>query len=102
MVTNRTLAPSRRRNSVARRGTRRGCPGPASNQAPANSYSGQTAHAQPAASGHKQQAQGQAPFACPPCRPPKTWGPLEGGPFVTVPSTAGSKDREPRARPREL
>ena len=27
--------------------------------------------------------------------------PLEGGPFVTVPSTAGSKDREPRARPRE-
>src|ERR1700758_2259393 len=26
--------------------------------------------------------------------------PLEGGPFVTVPSTAGSKDREPRARPR--
>ena len=28
--------------------------------------------------------------------------PLEGGPFVTVPSTAGSKDREPRARPREL
>jgi NADH-quinone oxidoreductase subunit C len=24
--------------------------------------------------------------------------PLEGGPFVTVPSTAGSKDREPRAR----
>jgi NADH-quinone oxidoreductase subunit C len=25
--------------------------------------------------------------------------PLEGGPFVTVPSTAGSKDREPRARP---
>jgi NADH-quinone oxidoreductase subunit C len=28
--------------------------------------------------------------------------PLEGGPFVTVPSTAGSKHREPRARPREL
>jgi len=28
--------------------------------------------------------------------------PLEGGPFVTVPSTAGSKDREPRARPQEL
>jgi NADH-quinone oxidoreductase subunit C len=28
--------------------------------------------------------------------------PLEGGPFVTVPSIAGSKDREPRARPREL
>ena len=28
--------------------------------------------------------------------------PLEGGPFVTVSSTAGSKDREPRARPREL
>ena len=28
--------------------------------------------------------------------------PLEGGPFVTVPSRAGSKDREPRARPREL
>jgi NADH-quinone oxidoreductase subunit C len=25
--------------------------------------------------------------------------PLEGGPFVTIPSTAGSKDREPRARP---
>ena len=25
--------------------------------------------------------------------------PLEGGPFVTVPSTAGSKDCEPRARP---
>ena len=24
------------------------------------------------------------------------------GPFVTVPSTAGSKDREPRARPREI
>ena len=28
--------------------------------------------------------------------------PLEGGPFVTIPSTAGSKDREPRARPPEL
>jgi NADH-quinone oxidoreductase subunit C len=28
--------------------------------------------------------------------------PLEGGPFVTVPSTAGSKDREPRAHPPEL
>jgi NADH-quinone oxidoreductase subunit C len=28
--------------------------------------------------------------------------PLEGGPFVTVPSTAGSKDREPRAHPREI
>ena len=28
--------------------------------------------------------------------------PLEGGPFVTIPSTAGSKDREPRARGREL
>jgi NADH-quinone oxidoreductase subunit C len=28
--------------------------------------------------------------------------PLEGGPFVTLPSTAGSKDREPRARPPEL
>jgi NADH-quinone oxidoreductase subunit C len=28
--------------------------------------------------------------------------PLEGGPFVTIPSTAGSKDREPRARPRVL
>ena len=28
--------------------------------------------------------------------------PLEGGPFVTLPSTAGSKDREPRARPAEL
>lgn len=25
--------------------------------------------------------------------------PLEGGPFVTVPSTATAKDREPRARP---
>jgi NADH-quinone oxidoreductase subunit C len=28
--------------------------------------------------------------------------PLEGGPFVTVPSTATSKDREPRARPPEF
>jgi NADH-quinone oxidoreductase subunit C len=28
--------------------------------------------------------------------------PLEGGPFVTVPSTATSKDREPRGRPPEL
>jgi len=28
--------------------------------------------------------------------------PMEGGPFVTVPSTATSKDREPRARPAEL
>src|SRR5947199_2652484 len=28
--------------------------------------------------------------------------PLEGGPFVTIPSTAGSKDREPRARPPHL
>jgi len=28
--------------------------------------------------------------------------PLEGGPFVTIPSTAGSKDREPRARPPQL
>ncbi|HEX4696849.1 MAG TPA: NADH-quinone oxidoreductase subunit C [Candidatus Udaeobacter sp.] len=28
--------------------------------------------------------------------------PMEGGPFVTVPSTAGSKDREPRARPPAL
>jgi NADH-quinone oxidoreductase subunit C len=28
--------------------------------------------------------------------------PLEGGPFVTVPSAAGSKHREPRARPPEL
>jgi NADH-quinone oxidoreductase subunit C len=28
--------------------------------------------------------------------------PLEGGPFVTVPRAAGSKDREPRARPPEL
>jgi NADH-quinone oxidoreductase subunit C len=27
--------------------------------------------------------------------------PLEGGPFVTVPSTATTKDREPRARPVE-
>jgi NADH-quinone oxidoreductase subunit C len=27
--------------------------------------------------------------------------PLEGGPFVTVPSTATTKDREPRARPIE-
>ena len=27
--------------------------------------------------------------------------PLEGGPFVTVPSTATTKDREPRARPQE-
>jgi NADH-quinone oxidoreductase subunit C len=27
--------------------------------------------------------------------------PLEGGPFVTVPSTAGSEEREPRARPRQ-
>jgi NADH-quinone oxidoreductase subunit C len=27
--------------------------------------------------------------------------PLEGGPFVTLPSTATSKDREPRARPAE-
>ena len=27
---------------------------------------------------------------------------MEGGPFVTVPSTATSKDREPRARPPEL
>ena len=27
---------------------------------------------------------------------------MEGGPFVTVPSTAGSKDREPRARPPKL
>jgi NADH-quinone oxidoreductase subunit C len=25
--------------------------------------------------------------------------PMEGGPFVTVPSTATTKDREPRARP---
>jgi NADH-quinone oxidoreductase subunit C len=25
--------------------------------------------------------------------------PLEGGPFVTIPSTAGSQEREPRARP---
>jgi len=28
--------------------------------------------------------------------------PMEGGPFVTLPSTAGSKDREPRAHPPEL
>lgn len=28
--------------------------------------------------------------------------PMEGGPFVTVPSTATTKDREPRARPPEL
>jgi NADH-quinone oxidoreductase subunit C len=28
--------------------------------------------------------------------------PMEGGPFVTVPSRAGSKDREPRARPPTL
>jgi NADH-quinone oxidoreductase subunit C len=28
--------------------------------------------------------------------------PLEGGPFVTQPSTATTKDREPRARPPEL
>jgi len=28
--------------------------------------------------------------------------PMEGGPFVTVPSLAGSKDREPRARPPAL
>ncbi len=28
--------------------------------------------------------------------------PMEGGPFVTRPSTATSKDREPRARPPEL
>jgi len=28
--------------------------------------------------------------------------PMEGGPFVTVPSTATSKDREPRGRPPEL
>src|SRR6266487_2453065 len=28
--------------------------------------------------------------------------PLEGGPFVTIPSTAGSKDREPRGRPPEI
>src|SRR5437870_6215855 len=27
---------------------------------------------------------------------------MEGGPFVTVPSTATSKDREPRARPPDL
>ncbi len=28
--------------------------------------------------------------------------PMEGGPFVTVPSTVGSKDREPRGRPPQL
>jgi NADH-quinone oxidoreductase subunit C len=28
--------------------------------------------------------------------------PMEGGPFVTTPSTAGSKDREPRAHPPEF
>jgi NADH-quinone oxidoreductase subunit C len=28
--------------------------------------------------------------------------PMEGGPFVTIPSTAGSKDREPRAHPPPL
>jgi NADH-quinone oxidoreductase subunit C len=28
--------------------------------------------------------------------------PLEGGPFVTVPSTATTKDREPRGRPPQL
>jgi NADH-quinone oxidoreductase subunit C len=28
--------------------------------------------------------------------------PMEGGPFVTLPRTATSKDREPRARPPEL
>ena len=28
--------------------------------------------------------------------------PMEGGPFVTIPSTVTSKDREPRARPPEL
>jgi NADH-quinone oxidoreductase subunit C len=28
--------------------------------------------------------------------------PLEGGPFVTQPSTATAKDREPRGRPPEL
>jgi NADH-quinone oxidoreductase subunit C len=28
--------------------------------------------------------------------------PMEGGPFVTVPTTATTKDREPRARPPEL
>ncbi len=27
--------------------------------------------------------------------------PLEGGPFVTIPSIAGSKEREPRARPQQ-
>lgn len=28
--------------------------------------------------------------------------PMEGGPFVTIPSTAMSKDREPRGRPPEI
>jgi len=28
--------------------------------------------------------------------------PMEGGPFVTRPSTANAKDREPRAHPPEL
>ncbi len=28
--------------------------------------------------------------------------PMEGGPFVTIPTTATTKDREPRARPPEL
>ena len=28
--------------------------------------------------------------------------PMEGGPFVTIPSMAGSKDREPRAHPPQL
>jgi len=28
--------------------------------------------------------------------------PMEGGPFVTKPSTATAKDREPRAHPPEL
>jgi len=28
--------------------------------------------------------------------------PMEGGPFVTIPSTATSKDREPRGRPPEI
>jgi NADH-quinone oxidoreductase subunit C len=28
--------------------------------------------------------------------------PMEGGPFVTAPSTATAKDREPRAHPPEL
>ena len=28
--------------------------------------------------------------------------PMEGGPFVTIPSRAGSKDREPRAHPPQL